>query len=667
MNTMTLKHLAGRLALTLALAASAMLVLPANANACGGCFSPPPPPGRQNTQQILQDAERVFFHHDPKTKRTLVWVEVKYSGLAENFGWVLPLPAVPEVGVGSSWIFDQLDQRHAPRFTTKVDPKDENCRDWDLYCRGPNKNLAGGRQSAADGGASAPNSEFGAGDSADEDGKVQILAQDKAGPYDYVVIAGKDPQKLLDWLNEKGFDTPDAALPVIKSHVDKGDVFVGFKLQNSAGVKEIRPVVLDMKDADPCVPLRLTAIAASDNMSVVATLAGDGRAVPKNHMHVQINPTKVNWFNGAANYGQVLAEAIDEAAGRAFVTEYAADAKDTVLLSDNNRMDAKPFETVTNSAELGKAITTSKLLLNDDAANTIERVTGLAKATGQPPLQYYAQLQSCSYYRGTNNNNYCFKRNRDNGTVPVDGPAVAKALDKDYIQPIHRLVDAIGAAKKLSRLVMRISPAEMDRDPIFSFNADLPDVSNDFQATFRRVCSRGWLPYDQVRLSLPGFGSWVFDGKLPGDSGKAGNNATDERFITSPFAHKIQVLDEQGPAKDVHDTEIDLVDGIIAGGQMGKPTVPKEVVLKEAEPRWILPEDDDERRFVEKRDDSKCEVFHAVKPWQTAQEVAMEQNRVDNGSTGCAAGPGGAGAPLAGLSLLALACFALLRQRRRSI
>ena len=665
MKTMTLTNLAGRLALALALAASAMFMLPADANACGGCFSPPPPPGRQNTTQILQDAERVFFHHDPKTKRTLVWVEVKYSGLAENFGWVLPLPSVPEIGVGSSWIFDQLDQRHAPRFTTKVDPKDENCRDWDEYCRGPLLNKNGGGQSSADAGANAPSSEFGGADSGDEDGKVQILAQDKAGPYDYVVIAGTDPQKLLDWLNEKGFDTPAAALPVIKSHVDKGDVFVGFKLQNSAGVKEIRPVVLDMKDADPCVPLRLTAIAASDNMSVVATLAGDGRAVPKNHMHVQINPTKVNWFNGAANYGQVMAEAIDEAAGRAFVTEYAADAKDTVLLSDNNRMDAKPFETVTNSAELGSAITTSKLLLNDDAANTIERVTGLAKAAGQQPLQYYAQLQNCSYYRGTNNSNYCFKRNRDNGTVPVDGPAVAKALDKDYIKPIHQLVDAIGASKKLSRLVMRISPEEMDRDPIFSFNADLPDVDNKVEATFRKVCSRGWYPYDQVRMTLPGFGSWVIEGRLPGDTGKVGNNATDERFITSPFAHKIQVLEEQGPAKDVDNTEIDLVDGIIAGSTMGKPSVPKEVVLKEAEARWTIPEDDEQRKFVEKRDDSKCEVFHAVKPWQTTQEVALEQTRVDHGNMGCSAGAGGSGAPFGGLALMALACLGMLVLRRR--
>ena len=666
MKTTTLTTLAGRLALGLALTAATLFILPAEANACGGCFSPPPPPGRQNTQLILQDAERLFFNHDEKTGRTLVWVEVKYSGLAENFGWVLPLPAIPKVGVGSSWIFDQLDQRHATRFTTKVDPKDENCRDWDEYCRGPLVNK--GSSQSADAGANAPSAGFGDGAEAkDEDGEVKVLAQDKAGPYDYVVIGGTDPQKLLDWLNDKGFETPAAALPVIKAHVEKGDVFVGFKLQNNAGVKEIRPVVLEMENAEPCVPLRLTAVAASDNMSVVATLSGKGRAVPKNHMHVKVNPMKVNWFDGASNYAQVLAEAIDEAAGRAFVTEYAADAKDTVLLSDNNRMDAKPFETVTNSMELGKAIVSSKLLLNDDAANTIERVTGLAKAAGQAPLQFYSQLRSCGYYRGTNRNSYCFKRNRDNGTVPVDGPAVAKALDKDFIGPIHALVDAVGNSKKLTRLVMRISPEEMDRDPMFAFNAELPDVENKLEATFTKVCSRGWYPYDMTRLTVPGFGSWVIDGKLPGDSGKVGNNAIDERFIGSPFAHKIQVLDEQGQAKDVHDSQIDLVDGIIAGSEMGMPTVPKKFVMKEGEPRWKVPEDDGKRTFVEKRDDSKCIVFHAVKPWQTAEEVVQQQTRVDHGDMGCTAGFGGNSAPLGGLALLALTCLGALLLRRREI
>ncbi len=62
--------------------------------ACGGCFSmtPPPPPGQQDQQYVVQDAERVLFVQDPATKKATVWVEVRYTGAAQDFGWVLPLP-----------------------------------------------------------------------------------------------------------------------------------------------------------------------------------------------------------------------------------------------------------------------------------------------------------------------------------------------------------------------------------------------------------------------------------------------------------------------------------------------------------------------------------------------------------------------------------------------
>ena len=134
------------------------LLAPRAAYACGGCFSPP---GQQNSQLIVQNAERVLFHQDPTTKKTLVWVEVRFSGLAKDFGWVLPLPKQPKVSVGSSWVFDQLDQRHAPRFATEIDSADENCRSWSSYCFGDNPSQSGGLNSdrnSSFGGAGAPSS-----------------------------------------------------------------------------------------------------------------------------------------------------------------------------------------------------------------------------------------------------------------------------------------------------------------------------------------------------------------------------------------------------------------------------------------------------------------------------------------------------------------------------
>ena len=75
----------------------------------------------------------MFFHHDPKTKLSTVWVEVRYSGLAEDFGWVLPLPKQPTVTVGTSWLFDRFDDRMAPKVLAKVQGA-ENCRDPNDGC-----------------------------------------------------------------------------------------------------------------------------------------------------------------------------------------------------------------------------------------------------------------------------------------------------------------------------------------------------------------------------------------------------------------------------------------------------------------------------------------------------------------------------------------------------
>lgn len=652
---------------------AALLAAPNAALACGGCFSPP---GQQNSQLILQNAERVLFHRDSKTNKTRVWVEVRFTGLAEDFGWVLPLPSKPKVSVGTSWVFDQLDQRHAPRFRTELDNSDENCRSWTSYCYGDAQSRPGASAPSAGAGGFRGDSADGSSEAKNGDEAVQVLEKDQAGPYDYEILASKDPQALLDWLNKNGYDTPQKALPIIKSHLEKGDLFVAVKLQNNAGVNEIKPIVLEMDGAEACVPLRLTSIAAADDMSVIVTLAGPGRAVPKNHMHVEINPLKLNWFQNGNNYAQVMSAAIDEAAGRAFVTEYAGPGKETSLVAESQRMDVTPISYVTDAAGLAKALIDSRLILSPDSVGILEKFTGLAKLAGQDPFGYFSQLQSCGYAVEQKNNSWCSKQLAGPSTLPVDGPALAAALDKDYVQPIHGMADALIAADTVTRLVLRISPDEMDRDPIFGFNSELPDVGNEYAATFKRVCSTGWYPYDQTRITLAGGGSWVIDGTVPGDfnaTGEIGNNAIDPRFKDAPMALRVELLDETGGAQQVHESQIELVDSAIAGAIVGGgPSLPKTVALEPVDARWKLPENDGKRSFVLQRDDSMCTVVHTVKPW--AESVNGGNGGPGTGSAGggtasnadvgggCTASPNGG--TDAGLIFGLLAMVGLLWRRR---
>ncbi|MCO4763588.1 MAG: hypothetical protein KC502_18905, partial [Myxococcales bacterium] len=223
----------------------------------------------------------------------------------------------------------------------------------------------------------------------------------------------------------------------------------------------------------------------------------------------------------------------------------------------------------------------------------------------------------------------------------------------------------LGSSPRVTRLVMRISPDEMDRDPIFGFNAALPNVSNEYKATFKRVCSTGWYPYDKTRLTIDGVGSYVFDGVIPNDftsSGKVGNNAVDKRFIESPMALKIELLDETGAATPVHNSQVDLVDTAIAGATIGKKSLPDNLILKPVDQRWELPKSEKKFVHVDKRDDSKCTVVHVSKPWGTA---ADEAHPVLSSAGGCTASSSPVGSSAAGI-LLALGTALLLWRRRET-
>src|SRR5687768_1333853 len=69
------------------------------AEACGGFFC-------QNVP-VDQSGEHLLFSiEDDGT--VVAHVQIQYQGAAESFAWVLPLPAEPEVSVGSDEIFRTL-------------------------------------------------------------------------------------------------------------------------------------------------------------------------------------------------------------------------------------------------------------------------------------------------------------------------------------------------------------------------------------------------------------------------------------------------------------------------------------------------------------------------------------------------------------------------------
>ena len=78
---------------------------PAPAEACGGTFCDQAPPG-QAPMPVVQTGENVRFVMQNG------WVEahiqIQYQGDPARFAWVIPLPAKPELSVGSQVLFTIL-------------------------------------------------------------------------------------------------------------------------------------------------------------------------------------------------------------------------------------------------------------------------------------------------------------------------------------------------------------------------------------------------------------------------------------------------------------------------------------------------------------------------------------------------------------------------------
>jgi hypothetical protein len=283
---------------------------------------------------------------------------------------------------------------------------------------------------------------------------------------------------------------------------------------------------------------------------------------------------------------------------------------------------------------LVEAIRGNKVLLMGDFATTLENHTQLAKRHGASDvLTWYTQLRSGAI----NIQNHMW-------TEKVDGVAIAKELKEGIIDPIYQVAQIMKGNNRLTRLAMRISPDEMDRDPMFAFNATLPFVQALHTAEIKQVCTGGNAVHDAIRLTVEGGGSYIVRQTTLAFNGSAtattGNTTLDPRWKDAPFALGVEVLEETGAPIAVAESDIKLVDGAIAGAVPGSKSLPADITLKAATGGWALPPDDGDALTL----------------------ATAEKGRVDG--SGCTPGRG-LRPPLSMLALLLLIGL-LLGLRRRS-
>ncbi len=276
-----------------ALTASFALLLAAPAFACGGffCF----------TQPIDQSAERILYVQ--RGTSITVHIQISYTGEDSQFSWVLPLQKQPTLGIGSDSVFQILEMYTAPSFQIQWQAKDNCYPNYGCML----EDASGGGPPNAGGGT----------------GGVTVLAQQNIGPYETVVIQGDTGAAIVKWLNDNKFIQPASTTSLIDLYVKQKYVFLALKLQKDKSAGDLAPIVVTLDETSPCLPLRLTQLAAKPDMPIVGWVLGQHRAIPKNFLHVVLNDSVIDFLGGGANYKTVVSKAVDQASGHAFTTEYA--------------------------------------------------------------------------------------------------------------------------------------------------------------------------------------------------------------------------------------------------------------------------------------------------------------------------------------------------------
>ena len=112
-----------------------------------------------------------------------------------------------------------------------------------------------------------------------EGGGVVVVSQSEVGPYDAAILQATQSLALRNWLVDNGYDLTPQGAEALEPYVGQGLYFVALKLQQNKQVGDLRPIVVRFEGKRPCIPIKLTAIAARPDMPIVAYVLSNKRAI----------------------------------------------------------------------------------------------------------------------------------------------------------------------------------------------------------------------------------------------------------------------------------------------------------------------------------------------------------------------------------------------------
>ena len=382
-------------------------------------------------------------------------IQILYQGPSTDFSWLLPISTVPrsddDIGIASDLAFQRLQTATNPSYvlTTRIEGTCDNGFPRGVAPMpapvGPPRRLERPKRRGTPG--------------------VIVEASGVVGSFEWAVIL---PDASLDdpaaaateWLEENGYDVSPGAEALLGPYLEDGLYLLALKLVKDADVGSIRPIVLTYEASRPMIPIKLTAVAANDDMGVLSWVLGQSRSIPQNYRSLELNEARINWFNANSNYNAVVSEAADEAGSHGFVTEYAdtTAALGKVIWSPSDEQ---------QWSSLRNAVYSSLQQLWSNAFSFYGTYSGFwdaTRATVTTPNVAFEDFRACAA---------CYT-----GQLQFSPSEFFAALEEQVIEPNRVVQKLFDNHRYVTRLYSTLSAAEMTVDPLFGFNADLPAVSN---------------------------------------------------------------------------------------------------------------------------------------------------------------------------------------------
>lgn len=306
-----------------------------DAEACGGCFHPPPTTTRgtgTETTSVITDHRMVF---KIASNETILWDQVRYTGAPEEFAWVLPVREGATIELSHDEFIASLDAvtkttikgptrvctiPNSSGQTQTVTPDGDDS--GGCGSTGDSDFASASRNSGADAGAGSGSSSIDAGT---ENENVEVVSQAVIGPYESVTLRAKDDSKgdVAKWLRDHDFEIPTGVKPIIDAYTAEGFDFIALRLRPGAGVQAMRPVRVVTPGADTSMPLRMVTAGIGAKVGLTLWVVGEGRYEAQNFPNGLVADGNLRWNAkiSKSNYSDIEEELFAGSNGRTWVTE----------------------------------------------------------------------------------------------------------------------------------------------------------------------------------------------------------------------------------------------------------------------------------------------------------------------------------------------------------